>query len=107
MSGHDTVNGDTEPAHTLSPFALHLPFDPARPPVRPPAGCWDPLLYQVSRALWDDHQPDAHRVGLVKSARLRCLRILVDQPAEDRPSLDPGGGQVSDVRRRVGRLLAK
>jgi hypothetical protein len=38
------------------------------------------------------------RVGLVNSARLRCLRILVDQPTQDRLPLNPGGVQVSDVR---------
>jgi hypothetical protein len=46
-------------------------------------------------------------VGLVKSVRLRCLRILVDQSAENRTPVNPGGVQVYDVRRRIRPLLAQ
>lgn len=34
-------------------------------------------------------------VGLVNRVRLRCLRIFVDDAAEDRAALDPGGVEVN------------
>jgi hypothetical protein len=46
-------------------------------------------------------------VGLVKPVRLRCLRILVDQAAQDRSAVNPGGVQVNDVRRRIRWLLSE
>jgi hypothetical protein len=46
-------------------------------------------------------------VGLVNSVRLRGLRILVDQTAQDRAPSDSGSGQVSHVRRWIGRPLAQ
>jgi hypothetical protein len=41
------------------------------------------------------------RVGLVKPVKLRCLRVFVDQSAEDRASLDSGIVKVDDLRRRI------
>jgi hypothetical protein len=46
-------------------------------------------------------------VGLAKSVSLRCLRIFVDQPAEDRTVSDLGGGYMADIRTWHGRPLAK
>jgi hypothetical protein len=34
-----------------------LPFDPQRPPVDPPLGCVDLLLWRCARQVFDDHQP--------------------------------------------------
>jgi hypothetical protein len=34
-----------------------LSFDPNAPPLAPPAECGQPLLWRVSRALWQAHQP--------------------------------------------------
>jgi transposase len=36
-------------------------------------------------------------VGLVNPVRLRCLRVFVDQSAENRVSLDSCGGEVDDL----------
>src|SRR5205823_1968463 len=41
------------------------------------------------------------RVGLEYWVRLRCLRILVDQAAEDRTLTDPPGGCRHDVGGRI------
>ena len=34
-----------------------LPYDPLDPPVDPPAGCTDPVLWRVARTLLDSHHP--------------------------------------------------
>ena len=34
-----------------------LPYDPVHPPVEPPDGCVDPLLWRVAQALHDAHHP--------------------------------------------------
>src|SRR4051794_20839716 len=49
----------------------------------------------------------ARPVGLAKGVQLRCLRVFVDQPAEDLASLDLGGRWGSDLRTRLGWLLAE
>jgi hypothetical protein len=47
------------------------------------------------------------RVGLVKLVRLRGLRVLVDQPAEDRSPVNPGGVEVNSSQRRIRWLLTE
>jgi hypothetical protein len=37
---------------------VSLSFDPEEPPEQPPVGCTDPLLWHVSRALHQEHQPE-------------------------------------------------
>ena len=36
-----------------------LPYDPAEPPYRPPAGCVSPLMWQLAWQLFADHRPAA------------------------------------------------
>jgi hypothetical protein len=50
---------------------------------------------------------DQHPVGLVNQIRLRCLRIFVDQAAQDRTSLDASTAEVNDLRWRVRWSLAE
>jgi hypothetical protein len=35
---------------------VSLAFDTDAPPEQPPAGCADPLLWRVSRALYEEHR---------------------------------------------------
>ncbi|MBM0230013.1 hypothetical protein, partial [Micromonospora sp. ATA51] len=42
------------------------------------------VLFELLTAGWELIDADGNPVGLVKPVRLCCLRILVDQPAEDR-----------------------
>ena len=46
-------------------------------------------------------------MGLTKTVRLRCLRVFVDQPVEDRAASDGGGGQFGAGGTRRGRPLAQ
>ena len=62
------------------------------------------MLIQLAR---DGGAKDVELVGLVKPVRLRCLRVFVDQSAEDRLSLDSGGVEVDDLQRRVRRSLVE
>jgi hypothetical protein len=36
---------------------MALPYDPADPPIDPPDGCVNRLMWQLARRLFADHQP--------------------------------------------------
>ena len=52
---------------------MRVPFDPEDPPKEPPRGV-DPLLWRISRLLWEEHQIRRADMCQARSCRALSLR---------------------------------
>jgi hypothetical protein len=81
-----------------------VPHEPGEPPVEPPPGCADPMLWRVARALHNAHRPRTDNFCECKSfwpcpdAQLaeEALQLAYDRPA---PRSRPAPGRNSNLGR--------
>ncbi|MEV6927150.1 hypothetical protein AB0M46_21970 [Dactylosporangium sp. NPDC051485] len=82
-----------------------VPPGPAEPPVDPPLGCADPLLWRVARALREAHRPRSDNFCECKAfwpcadARLAEEALMLAYERPGTRAARPGAGRASNLGR--------